>query len=80
MTSSTATAPPTNWCPWQLAAYTNEIKTTYVAGNVIANKAAFLVAIKAEIAVNGTASAWAKQNAYGKYLVVLKRVPGAKPP
>lgn len=63
-----------------MAAYTNQIKNTYVAGNSIANKAAFLAAIKAEIALNGTASTWASQNAYGKYRVVLKLVPGAKAP
>lgn len=80
MSSSTATAPPTNWTPWKLAACDNQIKNTYVAGNLQANKAAFLAAIKAEIALNGTASVWASQNAYGKYRVVMKLVPGAKAP
>lgn len=80
MPSSTSTAPPTNWCPWKLAACRHELRNTYVAGNLQANKAAFLVAIKAEIASNGLASTWAKTNAYGKYMVVVKLVPGAKAP
>jgi len=70
----------TKWMPWQFAAYTNEIKSTYVQNSPIDNKAAFLAAIKAEIATNGLASTWARQNAYGKYRVVLRRVPGAKLP
>lgn len=80
MASSTLTTPPTRWCPWKLAACRHELRNTYVAGNLQANKAAFLVAIKAEIASNGLASTWAKTNAYGKYMVVVRLVPGAKAP
>lgn len=80
MSSSTATAPPTNWTPWKLAACMHQLRNTYVAGNLQANKAAFLAAIKAEVTLNGTASTWASTNAYGKYRVVVKLVPGAKAP
>lgn len=81
--SSTATTPPPQWVPYKLAALRNEIKNTYVVGNAQKNTAAFLTAIRAEIATNGLASAWARAetlNGNVRYKVIIKKVPNAKAP
>jgi hypothetical protein len=81
--SSTATTPPPQWVPYKLAALRNEIKNTYFPGNLQKNTAAFLTAIKSEIATNGLSSTWARAetlNGNIRYKVIIKKVPGAKTP
>ena len=81
--SSTASTPPPAWTPYRLAACRHEIRNTYVPGNLKANTAAFLAAIKTEVATNGLASTWARAstlNGNVRYRVIVKKVPGAKAP
>jgi hypothetical protein len=81
--SSTLTTPPPNWTPYRLAACSHQLRNTYVPGNLKANTAAFLAAIKAEIATNGLASTWARActlNSGARFKVIIKKVPGAKAP